>query len=89
MLENKEENLGNLKMHFWLSYSSHISSVTMMGLPVEVYTYGTQYLIVVVVNVLVIVITMYVFLPVFYELQLTSVYKVCTISKPYSEDRVL
>lgn len=55
---------------------SHISGVTLLGVPTEIYNNGTQYLIIGVFNILVIVTVIYIFLPVFYELQLTSVYEV-------------
>lgn len=59
-------------------FHSHISGVTLLGVPAEVYSNGTQYLIIGVINVLIIVTVITVFLPVFYELQLTSVYEVYT-----------
>lgn len=45
-------------------------------MPSEIYTNGTQYLIVGAINIVVIFIVIYVYLPVFYDLQLTSVYEV-------------
>lgn len=55
---------------------SHISGITLLGVPSEIYNYGTQYLIVSLTNVIAIAIVICIYLPVFYELQLTSVYEV-------------
>jgi sodium-coupled monocarboxylate transporter 8/12 len=51
-----------------------------MGAPTEIYLYGTLYWLVCVSVVLVAVATNYIYLPVFYELQLTSTYEVGNIS---------
>lgn len=56
---------------------SHLSGITLLGVPTEVYYYGTQYLFISVVNVVVIFVVLHIYLPVFYELQITSVYEVC------------
>ncbi|VVC39884.1 Sodium/solute symporter [Cinara cedri] len=55
--------------------ASHISGITLLGIPSDVYTNGTQFLIIGVINVFIIAIIIYIYLPVFYELQLTSVYE--------------
>ncbi|XP_015365034.1 PREDICTED: sodium-coupled monocarboxylate transporter 1-like [Diuraphis noxia] len=56
--------------------ASHISGITLLGVPSEIYSNGTQYLIVGVVNnVVVIALVIWIYLPVFYDLQLTSVYE--------------
>ncbi|XP_001948596.2 sodium-coupled monocarboxylate transporter 1 [Acyrthosiphon pisum] len=56
--------------------ASHISGITLLGVPSEIYSNGTQYLIVGVVNNIVVIFTViYIYLPVFYDLQLTSVYE--------------
>ncbi|KAL5235937.1 hypothetical protein ACI65C_003347 [Semiaphis heraclei] len=56
--------------------ASHISGITLLGVPTEIYSNGTQYLIVGVVNnVVVIALVLWIYLPVFYDLQLTSVYE--------------
>lgn len=44
----------------------------MLGVPAEVYTYGTQHATVLLSEALVAVVTAYVFMPVFYKLQLFS-----------------
>jgi Na+/proline symporter len=51
---------------------SYISGVSMLGVPAEVYTYGTQHATVLLSEALVAVVTAYVFMPVFYKLQLYS-----------------
>jgi solute carrier family 5 (sodium-coupled monocarboxylate transporter), member 8/12 len=55
---------------------SYISGVSMLGVPAEVYTYGTQHATVLLSEALVAVVTAYVFMPVFYQLQLYSSFEV-------------
>lgn len=57
-------------------FHSHISALSLIGVPSEIYTFGTQYLIVSAVIGVVTVIVLQIYLPIFYELQLTSVYEV-------------
>lgn len=52
--------------------ASHISGITLMSIPAEMYANGTQYSVMVVSSVCVGIALTYVYLPVFYELQLTS-----------------
>ncbi|XP_059468278.1 sodium-coupled monocarboxylate transporter 2-like [Neocloeon triangulifer] len=52
--------------------ASYISGVSMLGVPAEIYTYGTQYAAVLISEALVCFVTAYVFMPVFYKLQLYS-----------------
>jgi len=60
----------------------------MLGVPAEIYMFGTQYAAVLLSEPLVCVVTAYVFMPVFYKLQLYSAFEValrscvalCTIS---------
>ncbi|KAK9507612.1 hypothetical protein O3M35_007432 [Rhynocoris fuscipes] len=55
--------------------SSFTSSNTLLGVPWEIYTYGTQYLMGVLANVAVGCFSCFVILPVFYKLQLISLYE--------------
>lgn len=55
--------------------ASHFSGITLMGVPSEVYYHGTMYWLVNVSSVIVAVIINYIYLPVFYNLQLTSSYE--------------
>ncbi|XP_071451687.1 sodium-coupled monocarboxylate transporter 1-like [Hetaerina americana] len=55
--------------------ASYISGVSSLGVPAEVYTYGTQYGLVMGAEVAVCISVAYIFMPVFYKLQLTSAYK--------------
>ena len=48
----------------------------MLGVPTEVYRFGTMYLLVIIPVCVTGVINYYIYLPVFYELQLTSTYEV-------------
>lgn len=52
--------------------ASHISGITLMSIPAEMYSNGTQYTVMVISAVCVGIALTYVYLPVFYELQLTS-----------------
>lgn len=52
--------------------ASHISGITLLGVPAEMYAHGTQYW-VHIISAFIVVLTMaYIYLPVFYDLQLTS-----------------
>jgi hypothetical protein len=55
---------------------SHFSGITLMGVPAEVYYHGAIYWLVNVSSVIVAVIINYIYLPIFYNLQLTSSYEV-------------
>ncbi|XP_024083518.1 sodium-coupled monocarboxylate transporter 2-like isoform X2 [Cimex lectularius] len=55
--------------------SSYISGVTLLGVPTEIYTYGTQFFLANVTNAFVGGVTATLFLPVFYKLQLVSLYE--------------
>ncbi|KAJ9575563.1 hypothetical protein L9F63_007571, partial [Diploptera punctata] len=55
--------------------SSSISGITLMGVPTEIYRYGTVYWLVVIPTVISGIIINYFYLPVFYDLQLTSTYE--------------
>ncbi|VVC39887.1 Sodium/solute symporter [Cinara cedri] len=71
--------LGNKKMTVFpivmSLIASHISGIMLLGIPTEVYCYGTLYLLSGAINMVIIIVIFYVYLPVFYELQLTSVYE--------------
>ncbi len=56
--------------------ASFLSAVTLLGLPAEIYTFGTQYWIQVITYPLIMFITAYFFIPVFYTLGLTSSFEV-------------
>lgn len=55
---------------------SYISGISLLGLPAEMYTYGTQFWMTLVSEVFVAIIMGYAILPVFYKLQITSTYEV-------------
>ncbi|CRK98115.1 CLUMA_CG011483, isoform A [Clunio marinus] len=74
---NTEEYLlGGKKMNFFpiaaSLIASHISGITLMSIPAEMYAYGTQYSVMIVSAFTVGFALIYIYLPVFYELQLTS-----------------
>lgn len=52
--------------------ASHISGITLMSIPAEMYANGTQYCMMPICSVSVGIALTYIYLPVFYELQLTS-----------------
>lgn len=54
---------------------SHVSAISLLGIPTEVFHYGSQYAACVITSILTAVITSYLFLPVFYKLQLTSTFE--------------
>jgi Na+/proline symporter len=53
-------------------FRSHISGITLLGVPSEIYANGTQYWLFVIPAITVSLTIVYIYLPVFYELQLTS-----------------
>lgn len=55
--------------------ASHISGISLLGIPTEVFHYGTQYAVCVFTSIFTALITCYIFLPVFYKLQLTSTFE--------------
>lgn len=55
--------------------ASYISGISLLGLPAEMYTYGTQYYLIVVAEALVSFTMAAVYLPVFFNLQITSSYE--------------
>ncbi|XP_059471470.1 sodium-coupled monocarboxylate transporter 2-like [Neocloeon triangulifer] len=52
--------------------ASYISGVSLLGVPAEIYTFGTQYGVIIIAEVMVCVLSAYAFMPVFYKLQLFS-----------------
>jgi len=56
--------------------ASFMSAITLLGTPAEMVDYGTQYWIISVSYIFVLLLAAYVFIPVFYQLQLTSVFEV-------------
>ncbi|XP_054288219.1 sodium-coupled monocarboxylate transporter 2-like [Macrosteles quadrilineatus] len=54
---------------------SHVSGVTLLGIPAEIYSYGTQYIAIAFCNIAMLFLVNYLFLPVFFDLQLNSLYE--------------
>ncbi|XP_015837590.1 sodium-coupled monocarboxylate transporter 2 isoform X2 [Tribolium castaneum] len=52
----------------------HISGVNLLGVPADAYRFGGSYLLGVISMVFVIAITIFIYVPVFFELQITSIY---------------
>ena len=73
MFKKKEIGTFN-KIHFLL-YNSHVSGITLLGVPSEVYLHGTAYVNCIFTAMLTSIITIFVFLPVFYKLQLPSIFE--------------
>jgi sodium-coupled monocarboxylate transporter 8/12 len=71
--------MGNKKMKvFPISVSlvaSHISGLTLLAVPADVYRFGAAYWLFVPAVVPVVLFTIYIYLPVFYKLQVTSTYE--------------
>lgn len=59
--------------------ASYMSAITVLGVPTEMYVFGTQYFLVGFAGLLTYPATCYVFLPFFHNLQLNSAYQVCII----------
>ncbi|KAK9502655.1 hypothetical protein O3M35_011381 [Rhynocoris fuscipes] len=55
--------------------SSYISGITLLGVPTEIYTYGTQFLTSIIPYGIVALLITYLVLPVFFKLQLISLYE--------------
>ncbi|KAF6211056.1 hypothetical protein GE061_014169 [Apolygus lucorum] len=55
--------------------ASYISGISLIGLPAEMYVYGTMYSMVIVSEVFVSFTMAYIYIPVFYNLQITSTYE--------------
>ena len=55
---------------------SFMSAITLLGTPAEVYQYGTQYIMIGFSYLLVMPAAAYLYMPVFFDLQLISVYEV-------------
>lgn len=58
---------------------SILSGLTLLSLPAEVYKYGLALALMVPVNIIIALATYYLFLPVFYKLQVTSMYEYLNI----------
>jgi Na+/proline symporter len=58
--------------------ASHISGITLLGAPSEMYTFGTQYWMMCLAACIVCFVVAVAYMPVFYTLQLTSTYEVTT-----------
>ncbi|CAH1367545.1 unnamed protein product, partial [Tenebrio molitor] len=54
---------------------SQFSGITVIGVPADVYTYGATYWLVCLSSIFVVPLTIYIYLPVFYNLELTSTYE--------------
>ena len=48
-----------------------------LGTPAEVYLYGTQFMLVIFANIFGTLLGAYLFLPIYYKLQMTSTFEVC------------
>jgi len=75
----KEYLLGGKQMNFApiaaSLIASHVSGITLLSIPAEMYAYGTQYMVMIVSAFAVGIALIYIYLPVFYELQLTSAFQ--------------
>ena len=56
--------------------ASFMSAITVLGVPAENYLYGTQFMLISVAYAALMPVVAYVFIPVFYNLNLTSMYEV-------------
>ena len=70
-----DRNMGALPVSLSL-LASFMSAITVLGTPAEMYVYGVHYIMVWMAYCIMIPLAAYVFLPVFYNLELTSVFEV-------------
>lgn len=57
-----------------IQFFSNLSGISLLGIPSEIYLYGTQYSLCTLGAALMMIVVGYVYLPVFYKLQLDSTY---------------
>src|SRR6185437_6914626 len=62
--------------------ASFLSAITLLGLPAEIYTFGTIYYAQIFSYPFIMAFTSYIFIPVFYELELTSSFEVMNYAPP-------
>lgn len=55
---------------------SYISGISILGMPAEIYTYGTQFWMIITSEGLVSITMAIAYLPIFYKLQITTSYEV-------------
>ncbi|KAF5288204.1 hypothetical protein FQA39_LY03972 [Lamprigera yunnana] len=74
-----EYSLGSRSMSFFpigLSLvSSHVSGNTLIAVPAEIYQFGCYYFLTILSDVLIVVLMYYIFLPLYFKLQLTSIFE--------------
>uniref|UniRef100_T1IGS7 Sodium-dependent multivitamin transporter n=1 Tax=Strigamia maritima TaxID=126957 RepID=T1IGS7_STRMM len=70
-----DKSMGVFPVSFSL-FASFISAPAILGIPVEVYTYGTSYWTMTLSFLIVLPVTAYLYMPVFHDLDLTSSYEV-------------
>lgn len=61
--------------------ASFISAITLLGVTAEIYTFGTQFVLINISYIIGTPIAAFIFLPVFYKLKLTSIYEVNRLTK--------
>lgn len=54
---------------------SHVSGITFLGVPAEVYAFGTSYALIAICMLLVALLMTFIYLPVFFNLEVTSTYE--------------
>lgn len=73
-----------LLLIFSFTYFSFVSGISLLGTSTEIYVYGTQYAFILITLAISGLISWYIFLPVFCNLQLTSTYEVsCTLAESW------
>ncbi|XP_067948512.1 sodium-coupled monocarboxylate transporter 1-like [Watersipora subatra] len=72
LLADRSMSIGPVTLSIFASF---ISAITIIGQPAETYTYGIMYIWVTLSYIPAILISTYVFLPVFYNLEITSLYE--------------
>ena len=62
--------------HVFVLDFSYVSSITLLGHPVEIYLYGIQFIMLLFCYIPLTLSLMYVFIPLYFNLQITSLYEV-------------
>ena len=81
-----DRNMGALPVSLSM-LASFMSAITVLGTPAEMYKYGTMYVMVCLGYMIMIPMAAYIFLPVFYNLKLTSVFEVRGVVGEYCRHR--
>lgn len=72
---DKNEKEENSSKNYLLFLLRHLSGITLLGIPAEIYMYGGQYYACLITTILVSIVVVYIYLPTFYNLEVKSSYE--------------